>query len=96
MIKTFTTRFALVCVVCSLAPLAPAQTRTLRIVTYNIESDINGVTAPRPGLIAPPNNPSNVQAGGVLEGIGEEMAGNDPARPLDILALQETTGNPVT
>ncbi|HUA69157.1 MAG TPA: endonuclease/exonuclease/phosphatase family protein, partial [Candidatus Saccharimonadales bacterium] len=78
------------------APLASAQTRTLRVVTYNIEADINGVTTPRPGLIAPPSAPSNVQAGGVLEGIGEEMVGNDPAQPLDILALQETTSNPIT
>ena len=35
-------------------------------------------------------------AGGVLEGIGEEIVGNDPAQPLDILALQETTSNPIT
>ena len=34
--------------------------------------------------------------GGVLEGIGEEIVGNDLAQPLDILALQETTTNPVT
>ena len=73
-----------------------AQTRTLRIVTYNIEADINGATAPLPGLIAPPGNTTNVQAGGVLEGIGEEIVGNDPAQPLDILALQETTSNPIT
>jgi hypothetical protein len=37
-----------------------------------------------------------VQAGGVLEGIGEENVGNDPAQPLDILALEETTSNPQT
>ena len=73
-----------------------AQTRTLRIVTYNIEDDINGATTPLPGLIAPPGNTTNVQAGGVLEGIGEEIVGNDPAQPLDILALQETTSNPLT
>ena len=73
-----------------------AQTRTLRIVTYNIEDDINGATTPLPGLIAPPGNVNNVQAGGVLEGIGEEIVGNDPAQPLDILALEETTSNPVT
>ena len=77
-------------------PDVSAQTRTLRIATYNIEADINGATTPLPGLIAPPSNTNNVQAGGVLEGIGEEIVGGDPARPLDILALQETTSNPTT
>jgi hypothetical protein len=47
-------------------------------------------------LIAPPANTNDVQAGGVLEGIGEEIPGGDPAQPLDILALQETTGNTMT
>jgi hypothetical protein len=47
-------------------------------------------------LIAPPANTTNVQAGGVLEGIGEEILGSDPAQPLDLLALQETTGNTIT
>jgi len=47
-------------------------------------------------LIAPPANTTNVQAGGVLEGIGEEILGSDPAQPLDVLALQETTGNTIT
>jgi hypothetical protein len=86
-----------------------AQTRTLRIVTYNIEADI-GVTnvqptftnivksseegPPLPGLIAPVNDTNNFLAGGVLEGIGEEIVGNDPAQTIDILALEETTGNP--
>ncbi len=79
-----------------LALTAPAQTRTLRVVTYNIEADINGTTTPRPGLIAPPGSPNNVQAGGVLEGIGEETVGADGAQPADLLALQETTGNAVT
>jgi hypothetical protein len=73
-----------------------AQTRTLRIVTYNIEDDINGPTTPLPGLIAPPSNTTNVQAGGVVEGVGEEIIGNDPAQPLDILALEETTSNTQT
>jgi hypothetical protein len=82
--------------VCSMATSVSAQTRTLRIVTYNIDDDINGATTPLPGLIAPPGNTGNVQAGGVLEGIGEELAGNDPAQPPDILALQETTSNPIT
>jgi hypothetical protein len=83
--------------------LAPAQTRTLRIVSYNIEADFtnslyptwSSVGPPLPGLIAPPNNPGAVTNGGVLEGIGEELL-NGNARPLDILALQETTGNSVT
>jgi len=74
----------------------PAQTRTLRIVTYNIEADINGATSPLPGLIAPPGNTTNYQAGGVLEGIGEEIVGGDGAQPIDILALQETTSNSQT
>ncbi len=78
------------------ATLSSAQTRTLRVVTYNIEDDINGATSPLPGLIAPPANSTNVQAGGVLEGIGEETVGGDPAQPIDILALQETTSNPQT
>ncbi len=73
-----------------------AQTRTIRIATYNIEADINGVTMPLPGLIAPYNNSTAVQLGGSVEGIGEEIVGNDPARPLDILALEETSANMVT
>lgn len=72
-----------------------AQTRTLRVVTYNVAADINGVTAPLPGLIAPPSNPNNFQSGGVLEGIGEELL-NGNAQPLDVLALQETTSNTQT
>jgi hypothetical protein len=75
---------------------APAQTRTLRIACYNIEDDINGATTPLPGLIAQPSNTNNVQAGGVLEGIGEEIVGPDAAQPPDILAFEETTSNPVT
>jgi hypothetical protein len=68
----------------------------LRIVTYNIEDDIDGAIAPLPGLIAAVGNTNDTQAGGVLEGIGEEIVGNDPAQPLDILALEETTSNPLT
>ena len=65
------------------AEIALAQSETLRVATYNIEADINGVTAPRSGLYQ------------VLEGIGEQLiAGN--AQPLDILALEETTSNSVT
>ncbi len=73
---------------------AAAQTRTLRIVTYNIEDDIDGATTPLPGLIAPSGG--SVTNGGVLEGIGEEIVGSDPAQPLDILALEETTSNTTT
>jgi endonuclease/exonuclease/phosphatase family metal-dependent hydrolase len=52
----------------------------IRVATYNIEDDINGATAPLPGLYQ------------VLEGIGEEnVQGN--VRPLDILGLEETTSN---
>jgi hypothetical protein len=72
------------------------QTRTLRVVAYNIEADVNTWPGPLPGLIAPPNNTNNVQAGGVLEGIGEETVGPDPGQPIDVLALEETTSNPST
>jgi PKD repeat protein len=82
-------------VACSITAAASAQTRTLRIVTYNIEADTGGYTAPRPGLITPSSGGS-VTNGGVLEGIGEEILGSDPAQPIDILALQETTSNPTT
>ncbi|HEY1663836.1 MAG TPA: hypothetical protein VGI03_15570 [Verrucomicrobiae bacterium] len=88
---------------------AGAQTRTLRIVCYNIAADVtvnnkqatftNVVTTPGPplpGLIAPSTNSTDVQAGGVLEGIGEEKVGNDPAQAIDVLALEETTSNPTT
>ena len=81
---------------CELVATASAQTRTLRIVTYNLGADISGITGPQPGLIAPPGDTNSFLAGGVLEGIGEEIVGNDPAQPLDILALQETTSNPLT
>lgn len=70
------------------------QTRTIRVVTYNIEADINGATNALPGLIAPTGG--SVTNGGVLEGIGEENVGSDPAQTLDILALQETTSNNTT
>jgi hypothetical protein len=32
----------------------------------------------------------------VLEGIGEEIINGDPAQPIDVLALEETTSNPTT
>jgi len=56
---------------------------------------VNVPGPPLPGLIAPVNDTNNVQAGGALEGIGEELV-NGNAQPLDILALQETLSNPVT
>ncbi len=86
---------AALCLACGFATLASAQNLTLRIVTYNIEDDINGATTPLPGLINPSGGGSTTN-GGVLEGIGEEILGADPAQPLDILALQETTSNPTT
>ncbi len=99
-IKTVTIHFILGCnalgAVFDISSAVAAQTRTLRVVTYNIEDDIDGATVPLPGLIAPPANTNDVQAGGVLEGIGEEIPGSDPAQPLDVLALQETTGNTIT
>jgi PKD repeat protein len=82
-------------VACSITAVASAQTLTIRIVTYNIEADTGGYTAPRPGLITPSSGGS-VTNGGVFEGIGEEILGSDPAQPIDILALQETTGNSTT
>ena len=62
-----------------------AQTGSLRIVDWNIEDDINGATTPLPGLNT------------VLEGIGQEstVAGTT-GRPLDIMALEETTSNATT
>ena len=78
----------------SFPDIGSAQTRTLRIVTYNIEADTGGYTGPRPGLVAPSGG--TVQQGGVLEGIGEEILGGDAAQALDILALQETTSNTST
>src|ERR1035441_5005142 len=79
---------------CSITAIASAQTRTIRVVTYNIEDDINGATTPLPGLISPTSGGSGTN-GGVVEGIGEGIQGSDPAQPIDILALQETTSNPV-
>jgi hypothetical protein len=94
----------------TIAVTASAQTRVLRIASYNVEADIgvtnkqatfsNIVTSaaegpPLPGLIAPPTDANNFAAGGVLEGLGEEVVKGN-AQPLDILALQETTSNPIT
>ncbi len=93
--KCFLRTGAALCLACGFANLASAQNLTLRIVTYNIEDDINGATTPLPGLINPSGGGSTT-SGGVLEGIGEEILGDGVAQPLDILALQETTSNPVT
>jgi endonuclease/exonuclease/phosphatase family metal-dependent hydrolase len=61
-------------------------TDTLRIVTYNIESDLYSQ-----GIVAPPE-PAFAT---VLEGIGAESY-DGISRPIDILALQETSGNELT
>ncbi len=79
-------RFAVVWVALFLC-LTDAQrssaAQTLRVVCYNIEADIDGYTTPRPGLST------------VLEAIGEVPV-NGAAHPLDLLALEETTSNPLT
>lgn len=62
---------------------SPAQGQYLRVVTYNIEADIDGVTTPRDGLYT------------VLEAIGQQKAAN-VQQPIDVLALEETTSNSVT
>ena len=86
-------------VACAIPSVASAQTQTIRIVTYNIDTDQgeDGVayTIPQPGLIAPASG-GTVTNGGVLEGIGEEIVNGDPAQPIDILALEETTSNTTT
>src|SRR5438874_1760504 len=61
-------------------PLVGAQ---IRIGTYNVAADINGVTTVNPGFDT------------VVEGIGSETV-NGFARPLDILGLQEVTSNSTT
>lgn len=89
--------------------VASAQTRTIRVVAYNIQDDVDGFTTPLAGLITPftgtqdsngddftTNSTGSVTNGGVLEGIGEEVVGSDPAQPIDILALEETTSNTST
>src|SRR5260221_623139 len=65
------------------APTPGSGTGKIRVVTYNIEDDINGFTTPRPGLVE------------VLEGIGEEQVAGS-FQPLDVLTLQETTSNSTT
>ncbi len=60
-----------------------ARAQFLRIVTYNIEADVNGNTTPNAGLDT------------VLEAIGEQNL-NGVLRPIDILGLEETTSDPIT
>jgi hypothetical protein len=81
---------------CGVVVTASAQTRTLRIVNYNIEADVNTYPGPLPGLIAPPGNTNSYTSGGVLEGIGEEKVSASPAQPLDIVGLEETTSSNAT
>ena len=61
----------------------PARAQSLRIVTYNIAADVNGVTTPKDELYT------------VLEAIGEQSIGG-VLQPIDILALEETTSNATT
>jgi PKD repeat protein len=77
----------------ALAGGAGAQNLTLRVVCYNIEADTDGDTAPLPGLIYPASGSTSTTNGGVLEGIGEEILADGVAQPVDILALEETSGN---
>ena len=66
-----------------LASSSQGATADLRIGTYNLEADIDGVTTPRTGLYT------------ALEAIGSTtVAGN--AQPLDILGMEETTSNTTT
>ena len=87
-------------VACGITAVASAQTRTIRVVTYNIQCDVSFGTTPLAGLICPFSGTGTFTTscggtttdGGALEGIGEEiLAGN--SQPIDILALQETTNN---
>src|SRR5271169_4506637 len=92
LVKTFTKGLLSGCVallvVGSITAVASAGTRTLRIVSYNIDADQSQSGAqfalPQPGLIAPYNGTS-VTNGGVLEAIGEEIVNGDPAQPIDVL-----------
>ncbi|MGD0058776.1 MAG: putative Ig domain-containing protein [Verrucomicrobiia bacterium] len=94
-------------VVGSIMAVASAQTtRTVRVVEYNIQADTT-YTIPTCGLIVPftgtggsfttsCGGSATTTNGGVLEGIGEEIINGDPAQPIDILALNETTSNTTT
>jgi endonuclease/exonuclease/phosphatase family metal-dependent hydrolase len=68
---------------CAAIAATGASAQNLRIVEYNIEADIDGVTTPRSGLYT------------VLEAIGQQTS-QGVTRPLDILALEETTSNTTT
>jgi endonuclease/exonuclease/phosphatase family metal-dependent hydrolase len=63
---------------------------TLRIVDWNIEADIQAHGDPAP--VTTPRAGFNT----VLQGIGNEIVSGDPAQPLDIMALEETTSNTTT
>lgn len=76
-------RYALLLWVAVWGFAASASAQYLRVVAYNIEADVNGNTAPNAGLYT------------VLEAIGEQSV-NGIARPLDILAMEETTSNTAT
>ncbi len=104
MIKTVTIRALLGSMVLLAACLIPGVasaggTKTIRVVAYNIDSDQgqdgDQYALPQPGLIVPSSG-CCVTNGGVLEGIGEENVAGDPAQPIDVLALEETTSNVIT
>jgi PKD repeat protein len=89
---------------CGIATVASAQstTRTVRVVCYNMDDDVGTLTTPFAGMVTPfngtggsftTNSSGSVTNGGVLEGIGEEVVNGDPAQPIDVLALEETTSN---
>ena len=86
-----------------ITPIASAETRILRIVTYNIQADVGFGSAPLAGLVCPFSGTGTfttscsgpVTDGGVLEGIGEEIL-NGNYQPIDILALQETSSASAT
>ena len=92
-------------VACGITAVSSAQTtRTVRVVEYNIQADTT-YTTPTCGLIVPftgtggsftTSCSGTTTNGGVLEGIGEEIINGDPAQPIDILALNETTSNTTT
>ncbi|HTS16291.1 MAG TPA: PKD domain-containing protein [Verrucomicrobiae bacterium] len=107
--KTIAVRNVLACaalfVAANMARSVFAQTsRTIRVVEYNIQADTT-YTIPTCGLIVPftgtggsftTSCSGTATNGGVLEGIGEEIINGDPAQPIDILALNETTSNTTT
>src|SRR5271156_1674641 len=85
--KKFQSRSALLAIACSsvmaLSATAHAQTVNVRIATWNIEADIDGVTTPRTGLYQ------------AVEGMGEDDF-DGISQPVDILTLEETTSNSTT